>query len=148
LTFRRFIYVNVVGVAVAVAALDWLVLGWRAFICLDLAALAAIGLARSEFTQRQNVMLVVANVVGIVVFLWLGSWTWWPAEERRLGIYSITAEPFIWAISALPVLAICFLLNVSWGIVILSRRQCNSGRNWLLVAMIWFTALAIDIAHR
>jgi hypothetical protein len=59
-----------------------------------------------------------------------------------------TGEPFIWALTALPVLASFFLLNMGWGIFILGGRRWNSGRLWLLVAMIWFVALAIDRAHR
>src|SRR5258708_12309772 len=77
-------------------------------------------------TQRKNVILLLVNIVGVVVFLWLGSWTWMPPEERRLGIHSVTGEPLIWAFSALPVLAIFFLVNVSWGAVILPRRQRKS----------------------
>jgi TRAP-type C4-dicarboxylate transport system permease small subunit len=101
-----------------------------------------------KFTQRENAILLIANVVGVVVFLWLGSWTWMPAEERRLGIHSVTGEPLIWALSALPVLAVFIVLNLSWAAFILGRRQWKSGRPWFLAMMIWLVALAIDVVHR
>jgi hypothetical protein len=41
-----------------------------------------------------------------------------------------------------------FLVNVSWGIVILIRRQWQSGKAWLLGALIWLVAIAIDLALR
>jgi hypothetical protein len=79
------------------------------------------------------VILLVINGIGVFVYLWLGSWTWTPADERGLGLDSAGAL-LIWGLSALPVLATFFVLNFTWGIVILVRRQWKSGRTWLLVA--------------
>ena len=103
--------------------------------------------SRFEITRRKGTILLVANVVGVFVFLWLGSWTWTSPQERAMHIFT-PGDALVWAFSALPVLAIFFVLNVSWGVVVLLGRQWKSGRTWLLVAMIWFIALAIDRAHR
>jgi hypothetical protein len=101
---------------------------------------------RIAVVQRKNVILLVANLLGSFVYLWLGSWTWTPANERGLGLDS-AGDFMIWGLSALPVLIVFFVLDFGWAVVILIRRQWKSGLSWLLVAIMWFIALAIDRAH-
>ena len=40
-----------------------------------------------------------------------------------------------------------FLVNITWGVIILVRHQWSGGRLWLLTAMLWFIAVAIDFSH-
>jgi hypothetical protein len=102
---------------------------------------------RFQIARRKDAILFVANVLGIFAYLWLGSWTWTPPQERALQV-DTPGDAFVWALSALPVLAMFFVLNIGWGLIVLIRQQWKSGRAWFLVAMIWFIALAIDRAHR
>jgi hypothetical protein len=62
-------------------------------------------------------------------------------------LHSITGEPFIWAIAVFPIWIVFAVLNTCWGAIILSRREWRSGRVWLLAALIWLIAAAIDFAH-
>lgn len=95
--------------------------------------------------QRANVILLVINVAGALLYVWRASFSWAIPGEK--GLDSTTGEPFIWAIAVLPVFAIALFMNVSWGVMILRRRQWSSGRLWLFVVMIWLVAIAIDFAH-
>jgi hypothetical protein len=102
-------------------------------------------IAKFGLTRRANAILLVVNVVGAMLYLWRTSLSWAIPEEK--GLNSMTAEPFIWVLAALPVLAIALVINVAWGVIILRQRQWNSGRLWLAVATIWLVAIAIDFAH-
>jgi hypothetical protein len=99
-----------------------------------------------EITPRDNVVLLILNTAGICAYLWRVSFAWVIPEERAMGI-PITGEPFIWFAALLPIVAIFFSLNLSWGIVIPAGRQWNSGRYWLMVAMLWLIAVVVDFAH-
>ena len=57
------------------------------------------------------------------------------------------AEPFVWAIALLPVVAVALAVNIYWGGMILMRRDWSSGRLWMIVGVIWLIAVAIDFAH-
>jgi hypothetical protein len=106
----------------------------------DSSLVAKIGLK-----QRTNAVLLVLNVAGALLYIWLSSFSWViPAEE---GLHSLTGEPFIWAMAVLPVLAIALVINLSWGVMILRRRAWSGARLWALVAVIWLLAIAIDFAN-
>ncbi len=100
---------------------------------------------RFGLTQRANVVFLIANLVGTLLYLWLSSFSWVIPEEK--GLNSMTAEPFIWAMAVLPVVAVAFLINLCWAAIILRRRQWSGGRLWLAVAVTWVVAIAIDFAH-
>jgi hypothetical protein len=70
----------------------------------------------------------------------------WAITEER-GAVPITGEPFVWFAGILPIVAVFLVLNLSWGAVILIRRQWVSGRSWLLAALTWMFAIGIDFAH-
>ena len=95
----------------------------------------------------QSTALLVANVIGAILYVFAASRGGWaiPAE-RAAGIYTTTGEPFIWFLNILPIVAIFLVINVTWA-VILARRQWNSGRFWLLALLGWLTAVVIDFAH-
>jgi hypothetical protein len=98
-------------------------------------------------TGAQSIALLVANVIGAILYVFAASRGGWaiPAE-RAAGIYTTTAEPIIWAAHILPIVAIFLVINAAWA-VILARRQWNGGRFWLLAAVVWLAAVAIDFAH-
>jgi hypothetical protein len=47
--------------------------------------------------------MFIVNVGGTLLYLWVASLAWVVPEERAAGISSMTAEPFIWSLGALPV---------------------------------------------
>ena len=100
---------------------------------------------RSRLTRRVNIVLLVLNVIGASLYVARASLSWAIPQER--GEVPVSGEPFVWAAAVLPVVAIFLLLNVTWGALILARRQWRSGRLWLLTLLIWLTAIAIDFAH-
>jgi hypothetical protein len=95
----------------------------------------------------QSIALLVANVIGAILYVFAASRGGWaiPAE-RAAGIYTTTGEPFIWFLSILPIVAIFLVINVAW-VVILARRHWSGGRFWLLAAIVWLAAIVIDFAH-
>ena len=102
-------------------------------------------IARFGLKQRANVVLLVINAAGALLYVRRASYSWAIPQEK--GLNSTTGEPFIWAIAVLPVLAVAFLMNISWGVIILRRRQWSSSRLWLFVVVIWLVAIGIDFAH-
>jgi hypothetical protein len=110
---------------------------------------------RSELTMQptrmsvgaQPIAFLVANVVGAILYLFAASRGGWsiPAE-RAAGVYTTTGEPFVWFLAILPIVAIFFVINVAWTII-LARRQWRVGRFWLLAAAAWLVAIVIDFAH-
>jgi hypothetical protein len=65
------------------------------------------------FASRLGQFLLMANVIGAVVYVIAASPSWAIPQER--GLHSTTGEPFIWALSVLPILAAFTLLNLAWG---------------------------------
>ncbi len=100
---------------------------------------------RFASTTRVDLILLVLNVLGAVLYLWRASLSWVISQEK--GLNSTTGEPFIWAVAVLPIFVLFLLLNVSWGVFVLRRRQWSSGRLWLLAALVWLIAAGIDFAH-
>jgi hypothetical protein len=95
--------------------------------------------------QPTNVILVFINVAGALLYVWRASFSWAIPQEK--GLSPTTGEPFIWALAVLPVFAVALLINMSWGVIFLRRRQWSGVRLWLFVAAIWLAAIAIDFTH-
>jgi hypothetical protein len=100
---------------------------------------------RNLGAQRWGVVLLVLNFIGAIVYVHRASLSWAIPQEK--GLHSQTGEPFIWAAGVIPIFAIFFVVNGVWGGLILVRRQWRSGYLWLLAALIWLVAAAIDFAH-
>jgi hypothetical protein len=100
----------------------------------------------SFMAQPIPMALLLLNVIGAFAYLIRASSAWAIPQERAAGIHSITGEPFVWFLAVLPIVAFFFVLNVVWGAVIV-RRQWQTVSFWLLTALIWLGALAIDFAH-
>lgn len=96
---------------------------------------------KPRLTQRMNLVLLVLNVIGAIIYVVRASSGWAIPGEP------VTGEPFVWAIAILPVCAVFFVLNVTWGALILYYRQWRGGRFWLFAAFIWLVASAVDFAH-
>ena len=95
--------------------------------------------------KLSNVILLSVNLAFALLDIWRSSFSWAITQEK--GLHSTTGEPFIWAIAVVPVLAVVFLINAPWGLLILRRKQWDSGRLWIAVGVIWLVAIAIDFAH-
>jgi len=92
-------------------------------------------------------VLLTLNAIGASAYVLLASRAWVIPEECEAGIRTITGEPFVWFVSIAPVIAVFFLLNLAWGIVILRRGHWNTGRMWLAAAALWVIAAIIDFSH-
>ena len=97
------------------------------------------------WAQPTRLAPLALNMIGAVIYVILASRAWAIPEEK--GLNSMTGEPFVWAFAVLPIFAIFLALNLTWGILILSRRLWHNGRSWLLALAIWIIAIAIDFAH-
>jgi hypothetical protein len=92
-----------------------------------------------------NLVLLLANFVGAMIYLIASSYSWALPQEH--GLASTTGEPFIWALGVLPIWAFFLLLNLIWGAIIAGRKQWRSGRLWLVTGCIWIASVAVDFAH-
>src|SRR5689334_24574020 len=84
--------------------------------------------------------MLAANVAGVIYSLRVASMTWAIPAERAAGINSVTGEPFIWALGALPIWAVFVVANVAWGV---ARRRCALAQNLvipLVVSGVWLVA--------
>jgi hypothetical protein len=102
---------------------------------------------RNVGAQRWGIVLLALNFIGAVVYVVRASNGWVIPRERELGLHSVTGEPFIWALSILPVSAVFLVLNLTWGAFILARKRWHSGIFLLLSIPIWLAAVVIDFAH-
>jgi len=98
-------------------------------------------------TKRWSIVLITANVVGAVIYLFAASHGWVIPQERAARLRPVTGEPYVWALYVLPVCVVFFVLNVTWGAFILARKEWRTGVPWLSTIPIWLVAVAIDFAH-
>lgn len=73
--------------------------------------------ARTVSARPRDYTLLVLNIIGAIIYVWFASRGWVTPQVKEL--HAETAEPFIWALSVIPVMGIFFLINIGWGIVIL-----------------------------
>jgi hypothetical protein len=107
----------------------------------------SFGAVTSKGSRRwpTDYVLLAFNLIGTMVYVRLASFSWAIPQER--GLHSQTAEPFTWFLTVAPIVAIFFLVNVIWAVLILVRRQWRRGYLWLATALIWLVAGVIDFAH-
>jgi len=96
---------------------------------------------------RLSVALFIVNVIGAVVYVRAASPSWAIPQERALGVYSVTGQPYVWAVAVLPIFAGFSLLNSLWGTYICVRRKWRSGYFWLATTVIWVVAVGFDFEH-
>jgi len=97
--------------------------------------------------RRWGMLLLAANFIGAVIYVVAASQGWVIPQEREVGLHAVTGEPYVWTGYVLPVCAVFFVLNLSWGAYILARKQWRTGILWLSTIPIWLIAVAIDFAH-
>ena len=97
--------------------------------------------------QRWSIVLLALNFIGAVVYVVRASPSWVIPQEREAGLHSVTGEPYVWASGVIPICAAFLLLNLTWVVFIIARRQWQSGIFWLSTIAIWMVAMAIDFAH-
>jgi hypothetical protein len=68
-------------------------------------------------------------------------------QERESGIYTVTGEPFVWALSIWPIVAFFVVVNAVWAAVIIVRRRWRDARVWFITPLIWLVAILIDFSH-
>jgi hypothetical protein len=93
------------------------------------------------------VVILLANVLGVGLYLLGARHAWVIPEEKANGIHVITGEPFVWASFVLPVWIVFLVLNLAWGSMILARRRWLDGRVWLIAFLVWMIAVIIDFTH-
>ena len=91
---------------------------------------------------------MVANVLGIIVFLSLTSrYTWAIPQERQAGLYAVTGEPFIWAGIVVPMWGTFALINLIWAVTIIAQKRWRNAPLWSAVVCTWLVAVVVDNAH-
>lgn len=92
---------------------------------------------------------IFANLLGILLYLYLASKLWAPVGER--GLEGGPGDPIIWTTTALPVLVLFSLLNIAWFLLIVLRFKKKKSWQpliiWLVVILAWFGANRHD-AHQ
>ncbi len=94
-----------------------------------------------------DIAMVVANVLGVLLYLWRAHYSWMDPRERAAGVDSVTGEPFIWAMGVLPVWALYFVLNASWAVTMILRRPRRGALPFAVVLALWIVAFLVDRAH-
>jgi hypothetical protein len=98
----------------------------------------------SRSFKALDITFMVANAVGIVLYLVLASRSWRIPQEN--GMIPVTGEPLVWAL-ALPVLGVFLLADIVWGGLLLRYRQPKRGLWWLITGGLWVIAIWVDFAH-
>jgi hypothetical protein len=101
---------------------------------------------RSEVKSLRtlNVAFLVANAVGIGLYLGLASRGWRISSEH--GVIPVSGEPFVWAF-ALPVLAAFLLTNAVWAALIRRSAELKRWLCWLVAGGLWLLAICVDFSH-
>ena len=92
-----------------------------------------------------SLALLVINIIGAIIYVIRALPSW--AIPRERGLHSMTGEPFVWALSVLPIIVGFALLNLLWGAHICFNRKWRSGYFWVMAAGVWLIAVWIDFAH-
>jgi hypothetical protein len=101
-------------------------------------------LNRHSSAKRLNTTFILANALGIVLYLVLASRGWRIPEEH--GMVPVTGEPFVWA-DALPVLGLFALVDITWGGLLLRHKEWRGRPLWLVTVVMWLLVLVLDFSH-
>lgn len=105
----------------------------------------ALGPCKRWSVRRLNVALLVANLLGAVVYVIRASPSWTIPQER--GLHSMAGEPFVWAGAVLPIIMGFAILNLSWAAYISLKKHRRGWYFWSMSAAAWLVAIWIDFAH-
>lgn len=81
--------------------------------------------------QGKTRLLVIANFIGMSLYLYFSSFLWAPASQK--GLVGGPGDPFLWGISAFPVLLFCFIMNLIWAIALFVQMRRNMNWSGLLM---------------
>jgi hypothetical protein len=94
---------------------------------------------------------IAANLVGAAVFLSLASRTWIEPELRGEDV-ARGGDAVVWAVTALPVLAAFFVLDLVW--LALTFAKLAKTQAWgsvsplVAIGLLWLCAVLVDLAMR
>ena len=88
--------------------------------------------------------ILMLSIVGSALYLKLASAGWRDPAEH--GDVPVTGEPFVWA-ACLPILLIVILLNVVWGVLLISRRPIRGGGAFAVSLLVLIGSVIVDCAH-
>jgi hypothetical protein len=91
-----------------------------------------------------DVTFILANAVGMILYLVLASRGWRIPEEH--GMVPISGEPFVWVL-AVPVLGIFLLANIIWAGLLVRYREAKRWLWWLTTGGAWLLTIVVDFAH-
>jgi hypothetical protein len=91
-----------------------------------------------------DVAFMLANAVGITIYLVLASRSWKIPQEH--GMVPVTGEPFVWVL-ALPVLGVFLFANIVWGALLWRSRDSKRGLWWLITGVGWLFTIYVDFYH-
>jgi len=73
-------------------------------------------LNKARLEQIISILLLALNAIGALVYLKRASISWAIPQEQ--GLHVVAGEPFVWAAAILPIIVPFFLLNLTWGGII------------------------------
>jgi hypothetical protein len=91
--------------------------------------------------------MLVANAIGIGLFLRAALHGWADPVERAQGIPPGAGEAVVWFLYIGPVLAAFLVINVAWVGITVVRKQWRNALPFTLVVALWFAALVFDNLH-
>lgn len=100
---------------------------------------------RSRLVLGVSIVLLIANIVGVFVYVSRAKFGWVTPEDHELN--AITGEPFIWFMAIFPVVALFVVVDVAWTYLVIVSRQRRQRYFLLLTAAIWLIGISIDFAH-
>ena len=89
---------------------------------------------------RRDRPWLIANALGLCAFVYFCSRVWAPASEA--GLLGGPGDPFIWTLTAFPVLAVFAVLNLIWIATVATRvAGWRHAMLWLIVVASWASAM-------
>ena len=97
-------------------------------------------------TKATQLLLVWINTLGIIAFVYLASREWPPPDQR--GLPGAAGDAIVWTITVFPVIAIAFILNIAWLMLVFTHRKKGKMKLqmvvWLVAILSWYGALRYD----
>jgi len=95
---------------------------------------------------RRAAILGLANAAFLLLYLFFAHLVW--VRPGKEGLDTASSEPFIWTLTAFPVLFFALIMDIIW---LATFIKAPPKRNELLctaaVFLIWIAAIVFDFAH-